>query len=44
MAFRIKAEQLIKFLVNRKAYEKYVEYWNGKIKDMKKLYTTGDIF
>jgi hypothetical protein len=35
MAFRIKAEQHIKFLANRKAYEKYVEYWNGKIKDMK---------
>jgi hypothetical protein len=30
-AYRIKAEQHIKFLENRKAYEKYVEYWNWKI-------------
>jgi hypothetical protein len=37
MAYRIKAEQHIKFLVNRVAYEKYIEYWNGKIKDMRGL-------
>ncbi len=36
-AYRIKAEQHIRFLVSREAYEKYVEYWNGKIKDMKGL-------
>jgi len=37
LAYRIKAEQHIKFLTNQKAYEKYVEYWNGKIKEMKKF-------
>jgi len=37
MAYRIKAEQHIKFLVSQMAYEKYVEYWNGKIKEMKYL-------
>jgi hypothetical protein len=37
-AYRIKAEHHIKFLVNRKAFEKYVEYWNGNIKEMNYLF------
>lgn len=36
LAYRIKAEQHTKFLVNRVAYEKYVEYWNDNIKKMEK--------
>ncbi|HPM03942.1 MAG TPA: hypothetical protein PK816_17415 [Candidatus Cloacimonadota bacterium] len=43
MAYRIKAEQHFKFLVSRKAYAKYVEYWNCKIKDLKNLHSGRDI-
>lgn len=31
-AYRLKASQHIHFLTSRKGYEKYVEYWNNKIK------------
>ena len=32
-AYRLKAQQHIHFLNSRKGYEKYVEYWNDKLKD-----------
>jgi hypothetical protein len=34
--YRLKASQHIHFLTSRKGYEKYVEYWNDKIKDQRK--------
>ena len=35
-AYKLKASQHIHFLTSRKGYEKYVEYWNNKIKDQYK--------
>jgi hypothetical protein len=32
-AYRLSAEQHMKFLTSEKAYAKYVDYWNGKIDD-----------
>lgn len=32
-AYRLKAQQHIQFLNSQKGYEKYVEYWNDKLKD-----------
>ena len=30
-AYKLNAEQHIRFLISRKAYVAYVEYWNGKL-------------
>jgi hypothetical protein len=35
-AYRLKASQHIHFLTTLKGYEKYVEYWNSKIKEQGK--------
>jgi len=32
-AYRLKVHQHIHFLTTRNSYEKYVEYWNAKIRD-----------
>ena len=32
-AYKLSADQVIKFLTTSKAYEAFVEYWNGKIKE-----------
>ena len=42
-AFRLKSQQHIQFLESKEAYEKYVDYWNGKIKEMQKLKIGRDI-
>ncbi len=31
MAYRLNAEQHMRFLTSRKSYEAYIEYWNGKL-------------
>ena len=31
MAYRLNAEQHMRFLTSRKSYESYIEYWNGKL-------------
>ena len=33
MAFKLKFEQHMKFLTDKKAYVSYVEYWNSKLDD-----------
>jgi hypothetical protein len=33
-AYRISCPHHVAFLTSTMAYEKYVEYWNGKIKEM----------
>lgn len=33
-AYRLCADQHFKFLTEKKAYEAYVEYWNGKLREM----------
>ncbi len=32
--YRVNMEQHLRFLTTRKAYSAYVEYWNGKLKDL----------
>lgn len=32
-AYKLNPEQHTKFLTSKKAYAKYVEYWNGKLKE-----------
>ena len=34
MAYRLSMEQHIRFLTTHKGYSAYVEYWNGKLKDV----------
>jgi hypothetical protein len=36
MAYRVNADRHIKFMTTRKAYVAHVEYWNGKLKDLRK--------
>lgn len=36
-AYKLSAEQHIKFLITRKSYEIYIDYWNGKLKELKKI-------
>jgi len=36
LAYKIKAEQHIKFLTRKKSYEIYIGYWNEKLKDIAK--------
>ncbi len=31
-AYKLKAEQHMKFLTTKKGYEAYIEYWNGKLR------------
>ncbi len=33
-AYRLNVEQHITFLTSRKAYEAYVDYWNGKLEEL----------
>lgn len=33
-AYKLKPEQHTKFLTTKRAYSKYVEYWNGKLKEL----------
>lgn len=33
-AYRLKAEQHMRFLTRKKAYLTYIEYWNGKFKEL----------
>ena len=33
LANRVTVDQHMKFMTDRKAYESYVEYWNGKLKE-----------
>ncbi len=40
-AYRLKAQQHIQFLNSWEAYEKYVKYWNDKLKDLADI-QTGD--
>ena len=35
--WRIRCPEHVAFLTSRMAYEKYVEYWNGKVKDLRRL-------
>ena len=35
--WRIRCPEHVGFLTSTKAYEKYVEYWNGKVKDLRRL-------
>ena len=32
-AYRLNVDQRMKFLTDRMAYEDYVEYWNGKLRE-----------
>jgi len=32
-AYRLRADQHMKFMTERKAYEDYVEYWNSKLRE-----------
>ena len=44
-AYKLNAEQHIRFLTSKKAYEAYIEYWNIKIKEigkMNRLYNTNN--
>lgn len=34
MAYKVKMEQHIRFLATYKGYSAFVEYWNGKLKNM----------
>ena len=34
-AYRLNVKQHIKFLTNKKAYVAYIEYWNGKARQLK---------
>jgi hypothetical protein len=36
-AYKLNAGQHIRFLTTRKAYEIYIDYWNGKLKELKKI-------
>ncbi len=33
-AYRLRADQHVKFMTEKKAYEDYVEYWNGKLREL----------
>lgn len=35
-AYKINADQHIKFLTSKEAYVTYIEYWNGKLKEIQK--------
>ncbi|MFC1572507.1 ParB N-terminal domain-containing protein [Candidatus Eisenbacteria bacterium] len=35
-AYKVSAEQHVAFLTSEKAYLTYVEYWNGKVKELKR--------
>ncbi len=32
-AYRLQAHEHLQFLTTRKAYDAYIDYWNGKVKD-----------
>ncbi|MFH0985549.1 MAG: ParB/Srx family N-terminal domain-containing protein [Candidatus Omnitrophota bacterium] len=34
LAYRLTVDHHVRFLTERKAYETYIEYWNGKLRDM----------
>jgi len=34
-AYKLNVKQHIKFLTNKKAYVAYIEYWNGKVRQLK---------
>ena len=36
-AYKLDAEQHVRFLIAQKAYEIYIDYWNGKLKELKKI-------
>ncbi len=38
LAYKLEPEQHIRFLTTRNAYEIYVEYWNGKLKQFNKQF------
>jgi hypothetical protein len=35
MAYKVRMEEYIRFLTTFKGYSAFVEYWNGKLKDMR---------
>ena len=39
--WRIRCPEHVAFLTSTMAYEKYVEYWNGKVKDLRRLRSHG---
>ena len=36
-AYKLNAERHIRFLITRKSYEIYIDYWNGKLEELKKF-------